>query len=42
MKITLNAAGRKLMRAHRRVTVFLNVKFTAGGKPESKSLVLKR
>jgi hypothetical protein len=40
---SLNAAGRKLMRAHRRVTVFLNVKFTAGGgTPESTSLVLKR
>jgi hypothetical protein len=41
--ITLNSAGRKLMRAHRRVSVYLNVKFTAGGgKPQSKSLVLKR
>jgi hypothetical protein len=41
--IALNAAGRKLMRAHRRATVYLNVKFSAGGgKPQSKSLVLKR
>jgi hypothetical protein len=41
--VTLSTAGRKLMRAHRRATVYANVKFSAGGgKPQSSALVLKR
>jgi hypothetical protein len=42
-KVKLDAAGRKLVKAHRTVKVWANVRFTAGGgKPKSTRITLKR
>lgn len=43
VKVKLNAAGRKLMRAHKRAKVWANIRFTSGsGKARSTRLTLKR
>ena len=43
MKVKLNAAGRKLVKAHKQVKVWANVTFTAGGgKAKSARVTLKR
>jgi hypothetical protein len=43
VKVKLNAAGRKLVRAHKQVKVWANVRFTAGGgKAKSTRVTLKR
>jgi len=43
VKVKLNAAGHKLVEAHRRVKVWANIRFTAGaGKAKSTRVTLKR
>jgi hypothetical protein len=43
VKVKLDMAGRKLVKAHKKVKVWANVRFTAGGgKPKSTRVTLKR
>jgi len=43
VKVKLNAAGRKLVKAHRQIKVWANIRFTAGaGKAKSTRVTLKR
>lgn len=43
VKVKLNAAGRKLVKAHKKSKVWANIRFTAGGgKPTSTRVTLKR
>jgi hypothetical protein len=43
VKVKLDAAGRKLVKAHKKVKVWANVRFTVGGgKPKSTRVTLKR
>jgi hypothetical protein len=43
VKVKLNAAGRKLVKAHKKSKVWANVRFTSGGgKPKSALVTLKR
>lgn len=43
VKVKLNAAGRKLVKAHKQIKVWANIRFTAGGgKAKSTRVTLKR
>ncbi len=42
VKVKLDAAGRRLVKAHKRTKVWANVRFTAGGKAKSTRITLAR